>query len=214
MKKKLTTSTLLLGICLAPLIKVADVYAFEALNHYTNNELTFTIRASDDVSGIRVIETPDGNKFYFGEFTQGDKEAFLDYQIHTNGNYTFTASDVATNKVSTSQKVERIDKNSPTIKTQGNPSYWTNKDVRLTIQFQDKESGLAEITFPDGTKEILGDSLGGTTSLVSRQYTIKQNGSYEFQAKDSAGNITTLTEKVVYIDKASPGESNIEIQIK
>lgn len=118
---------------------------------YTQNNIAVDIDAQDGVSGVRVIETPDGNQHMFGAYTQGVPRAELSYQLTRNGDYTFTAVDVAQNRASAVKSVRNIDKEGPSIVLQGNPSEWTNQSVDLQYAVGDNISGVNYVILPDGT---------------------------------------------------------------
>lgn len=209
--KKLTkkaTAWLLASLFLVTL-NHNPVQAFDSLQSYTNQPLTFTLRARDEISGIRIMENPDGSQFYFGVYTQGEAEVHLDYQVHGNGIYTFTAYDVATNTASVTKEIGNIDRKAPTITTNGNISDWVNVDVVINLEFEDAESGIKRIVYPDGSEETFAD---GHTDIIQRTYTIKQNGDYTFLTEDVAGNTTQLTEYITFIDKTVPTENIVIIQ--
>lgn len=154
------------------------------------------------------METPDGGQVYFGVYTQGEAEVVLDYQVHDNGIYSFTAYDVALNPASVTKEIGNIDRKAPTITTNGNISDWVNVDVVINLEFEDTESGIKRIVYPDGSEETFAD---GHTDIIRRTYTVKQNGDYTFITEDVAGNTTQLTEYITFIDKTVPAENIVII---
>ena len=70
----------------------------------------------------------------------------------------------------------------------------TNKDIILTIIATDEGSGIKEIVLPDGTK----------VTEERTTYIVTENGSYNFIARDNAGNETEETIEITNIDKVPP----------
>lgn len=209
MKKRfMKMTTLLFSISLLINFTTYTAKAFESLKNFTNEPLVFTLNAKDGDSGVRVMETPDGVQLYFGVYTQGVKQSQIDYEVHGNGVYTFTAIDVASNTASTSQKIENIDRLAPTLTTKGNVSSWVNKDVVISVEMEDKDSGIRRITLPNGTVEYFEK---GNKDPIKREFVVKLNGTYTFEVEDVAGNIAKVTEFVTFIDKIAPAENIITI---
>lgn len=143
-------------LCLVGLLSIWKTQAVEAsdrvpLDAYTQDVITVNVTAMDGISGVRVIEAPDGNHYLYGSYTQGASSAKLSYVLTQNGDYTFTAVDVARNRQSATKSVRNIDKDGPAISINGNPTEWTNESIMLDYEVTDDISGVNYVILPDGT---------------------------------------------------------------
>ena len=75
-----------------------------------------------------------------------------------------------------------------------NPSTWTNGSVNINLSVSDTQTGLKNITLPDGRIE--------TSSNIN--YGVNANGQYYFKLEDNAGNINNYSVTVSNIDKGNP----------
>ena len=146
-------------------------------NGWSNKDMTLTITASDNQSGVKNITLPDG------EVVNGSSAT---YKVSSNGTYTFKSEDNVGNittktfEVGSSNTELKIDKTAPTIRTEyDHASGWTNEDITVNISVTDEESGVKSITLPDETV-VSGDKAS---------FTIDKNGTYTVMAEDNAGNI-------------------------
>lgn len=119
-------------------------------NQFTNNPVEINVEAEDSESGIRVLEFPDGTRQFYGQETQGLSNVQTNYSVIDNGDYTFYAEDVATNKSSSTESIQMIDNEPPLIEVSNNPREWTNESVTLEAFFDGGWSGLAGIELPNG----------------------------------------------------------------
>ena len=78
---------------------------------------------------------------------------------------------------------------------------WTNKNIELNISATDEDSGIERVTVND---EVILENDGSIT------YIIKQNGMYNIEAIDMAGNIIRKTITISNIDKNLPEIYDIE----
>ena len=78
---------------------------------------------------------------------------------------------------------------------------WTNKNIELNISATDKDSGIKRVTL---NNEIILESDGSVS------YIIKQNGTYNIEATDIAGNSIRKTITISNIDKTLPKIYDIE----
>lgn len=106
------------------------------------------------------------------------------YEFLSNGEFTFEFRDLAGNYGSATAKVDWIDHDVPEAILKYDITSVTNKNVTVTIEF-------------DEDAVVLNNE--GKTS-----YTFKENGEFTFQYQDEAGNTGSVTAKVDWIDKISP----------
>ena len=94
--------------------------------------------------------------------------------------------------------IEVKDTNAPEIsEITGNPTDWTNSNVKLKVVATDKGSGIAGYRMDKGNWQ------------TTDEFTVVENGKYTFSIKDYADNITTEEIDVKYIDKTAP--TNVKI---
>lgn len=158
--------------------------------NWTKSDVVINATASDKTTGIASITTPNN------AVTNG---ASASYSATENGAYTFTAKDNAGNTKSESITISNIDKTGPEVNIDYDKSHltngWSSKDINLTITASDNQSGVKNITLPNG--EVVNGS--------SATYKVSSNGTYTFKSEDNVGNITTKTFEV--------GGSNTELKI-
>lgn len=160
---------------------------------WINGDVTLTLQATDDKSGIRSIELPNGNIL-----TNANSASFV---VTQNGNYTFKVTDNSGNVTSKTITISNIDKTAPSINLTPNPASWTNKDVQINASATDVGSGVKRIQLPNGNWVN-----GNSTS-----YSVAKNGLYEFVVEDNVGHVTKRTINVSNIDKDVPNAPNLEI---
>ncbi len=88
-----------------------------------------------------------------------------------------------------------VDTIKPNLTISKIPSSWTNKNIIVTINASDEESGIKCVTV-DG---VVISKVNGIY-----KYTVNLNGTYEVVAIDNAGNITKKSFTVAFIDKDAP----------
>lgn len=101
------------------------------------------------------------------------------YTFEENGSFTFIATDQAGNVTVLMISIINIDKVPPIITFNDYTTSPTNEDITVTATV---DSGW----------------------LVEDTYTFTENGDYEFEARDTAGNITKVTVTITNIDKTAP----------
>ena len=150
----------------------------------TNENITLSVSASDEESGINEITLPDGSIV---------SELPATYEVSENSDYTFSVTDNAGNTATKTVTISCIDKTAPTLEVtyDNNP---TNKNITFSVFTSDNESGISAIILPDG-------SINYSSST---QFEVSENGDYTFTVTDKAGNITTKTVTILNIDKTVP----------
>lgn len=154
-------------------------------SEWTDSTTIITWECVDDQSGFKEILLPDGTR------STNPTGEFVTEQV---GTYTFIAYDKVGNEKSTSIEIQNIDKIIPTLKLSQNTTEWTNEDVTITWECEDKQSGFKNILLPDGS--IKEEAKG--------QINAKDNGTYTFVGYDNVGNTTIERIEIKNIDKIAP----------
>lgn len=111
------------------------------------------------------------------------------YIISSNGIYNFKLVDISGNTIDVPVEISNIDKEAPKLFVAYSESEWTNQNVIATITSDET------ITVSNNNGEF------------SKEFT--DNGTFEFQVKDTAGNTNSIVAEVNIIDKQLP-DANIE----
>ena len=150
----------------------------------TNQPVTITVNASDALSGVKEIQTPDGVKVKGSQAT---------YRVAQNGTYRFRINDQAGNSLDYSVRVSNIDNGAPTLSlVVSNPEQWSrSKTIQVTAS---DTQGIQWIKLPNGN----------LVYQSSTTYTVTENNYYYFEAADAVGNITRNYIYVGKIDKEAP----------
>lgn len=109
------------------------------------------------------------------------------YTFAENGTYDFVIEDNAGNQATITASVNWIDKIAPSAKVNYSISEATNQDVIAYLSDISEE-----VTFVSGNLN------------ADHSYTFVDNGNYDFVIADRAGNQTTITASVNWIDKVAP----------
>jgi GBS Bsp-like repeat. len=155
---------------------------------WTNQGVTLTVNASDSESGVKRVQLPDGNWVNSGT---------VSFTTNTNGTYTFVVEDNLGNQTTKTVTVSNVDTTNPTLNVVADKTTWTNQNINLTANSSDGQSGMANITLPNG------QVVNGSTA----SYSVGTNGTYQFIAKDNVGNSTTVPYTVSNIDTIAPNVS-------
>ena len=158
------------------------------------------------------IKNADGQSIGKNEISTYGGQTFQIYRgsITVDKDTTFVAriTDGTNSLESTTITLSQFDHTAPTISgVSGNPSNWTNKDVTLTVNATDSQSGLADAAYSFD---------GGATwqASASKTYTSNTNG-IVIKVRDKVGNISThSTINITKIDKSTPkciwsGDTNV-----
>ena len=152
---------------------------------YTKDTVTITAKANDVGSGVKRIQSPDGNWI---------NSSSMDYTVSTNGTYSFVVEDNVGNVSTQNITISNIDITAPTLDLKPNINNWTNKNVVITAIGDDGQSGVKSITLPDGT----------VVNRNSATFTVTSNGIYKFTVEDNVGNITINYININNIDTVAP----------
>ncbi|GMQ56257.1 hypothetical protein AN1V17_06500 [Vallitalea sediminicola] len=143
----------------------------------TNQDVQIFLQGNESFD---VITVPETIKII-------ETETETKYYAEESGNYTFEISDRAGNITNKIISITNIDKVAPVLSIAYSNTEWTNGNVLATV------SADEEIT-------ILNND-------GSDNKTFNQNGEFEFQVKDLAGNVSKVTAQVNNIDKQNPNAS-------
>lgn len=166
--------------------KVAPVVeAVASETEYTNQDVTISVDASDDYSGLQTAAySYDRGVTWISENT---------YVVSANGTYTVWVRDKAGNITKKSVTIENIDKIAPVVTgLDFSSTSPCNTSVTVTVNATDELSGVS------------GYSFNGEAYKEQFIFTASTNGTYTYSVKDKAGNITTGSYVIDYIDKELP----------
>lgn len=134
----------------------------------TNKDVTLNVTTDDDLSGVKRIQKPNG---------EWENTSSLSYNILQNGTYNFVVEDNAGNQSSKSVTIDNIDKDAPS----------------LTVFLSQPEAGRVYIDYnatdKNGVKELKTPSELKKDEYSDKYYFSKE-GTYEFTAEDTVGNIS------------------------
>ena len=129
---------------------------------WTKNDIVATFNTEDG----DIITNNEGHNTY--TFTQ-------------NGEFEFKFTNMYGEEKTITAKADKIDKDSPEVEVTGMPTEYVSEDVTLTINAEDKLSGLAEMPYSFD---------GGVTWQAENTKTYEENTSgIKIQVKDNVGNI-------------------------
>lgn len=168
----------------------------------TGNTITVTAKQEDKMSGIKLLEYSIYKENEWGEWQKSN--IFSGLKVGTTYKVKTKATDNAGNYIESEELVIKTspDEIQPELKVSRNAKEWTNKDITLTIQASDNESGLKNVTV-NGKEIKITEGEG--------KYLVKENGTYRIIATDNAGNTKTEDVVVNKIDKILPSMVKPEI---
>ena len=188
---------------------------------WTNQNVSFTVAASDSGSGLASSAYSFSNAS--GSYSWGTTKSKT---YSTNQTVYFGVRDNAGNIATTSRNTY-IDKLAPSIPTySGYNGNWTNKDVTVTVKSTDRAANSSYGC--SGVKSYSSSNTQGSYSWkdasavnASYNFTYTSNGTYYIYAKDQAGNISSDSTAAspaskplvlkVKIDKAKPVISDVSV---
>ncbi|MEG0764372.1 MAG: hypothetical protein RR424_11180, partial [Oscillospiraceae bacterium] len=154
---------------------------------WTNSDVTISIAAQDDLSGVHHILLPDGQEV---------SAAAADYIVADNGTYAFSVFDNSGNEFKYPVAVSNIDKTSPVV-TPNVPTAW-QQEITFTLDSFDDQSGTVEY-------QVAADTNIPKTWQSTNSFTTKRNGIIYGFAKDAVGNISQpVAIDIQNIDREKP----------
>ena len=154
-------------------------------SEWTGETTIVSWECTDDQSGFKEILLPDGTS---------SKEKTGEFTTEQVGTFTFVAYDNVGNKKSVNINIQNIDKVQPELQLSKNTEEWTNEDVIISWEADDKQSGFNYILLPDGS---ISKNKSDSTNA-------EKNGNYSFIVYDNVGNTILKTIEITNIDKIAP----------
>ena len=159
---------------------------------WTNCDVTITVNAQDNFSGVRDITLPNGT------LVEGN---IAKYKVSVSGVYNFAIRDNCGNITQYAVNVKNIDLLAPELSHTLKPNDWTNDKVTIELVATDPlpedgyaSSGVQSITLPDG-KVVESDKA---------KFIVTENGIYNFIVTDKAGNNNDYRVEVKNLDHVAP----------
>lgn len=178
---------------------------------------TANVQGNSDLARVRFH---DGNSWSGWENTSGRSRSFS-RTVTSNRTVRMEVENQAGNTFTQSHHIENIDGVAPELDFTHNPRTWTNQNVTTTIRARDggpndgprsprhRVSGIRRMRMRrQGGSWSSWDNYGApselSTSWYNRTRTITENGTYDVQLEDRAGNVRNQTFTVDWIDRANP----------
>lgn len=169
-------------------------------NGWYKGDTSVTFNVSDSESGVASFKVNN----------EGKSNGYKVSVPEGTTSYKYEASDNAGNTNSKTISLS-VDKSSPTVSIAGGASFFTNKDVSLSITGTDKYSGLKrmEVEYSsDNAKwtKYQEFTFEGVTSPQTKTVLASKNGYYRVKAEDLVGYSKTSdqTIHITKIDKEAP----------
>lgn len=180
---------------------------------WTNQNVTVNWTANaQGVSDLDQVRFYDGSSWSGWTNTSGRTQTFS-RTVSSNRTVHFEVRDHAGNVAGRAHTVDNIDKDFPALTVAHNPSTWTNQNVTSTFSSRDfgdadRISGVQRLRMrpENGTWDSwtnYGSATELSTALFNQTRTITQNGTYETQVQDRAGNNRSRTFTVDWIDRTA-----------
>lgn len=151
----------------------------------TNKNVILKVTASDNISGVKSIEDPDGN------INNSDN---ILYEATENKTYVFKSIDNLGTETIKTITVDNIDKVNPNIKLSPLDTGWVKSESRIKVDISDNNNNGLKLVLPNKAE----------TSKESTIYKANSNGEYAFKVIDIAGNETVETINISNIDDKKP----------
>lgn len=186
---------------------------------WTNGNVWIDVTGRNAISGLASIRyvsggSITGNTTY--PFTGTTSAQTVRFTATQNGTYTFDITDRAGNVRRVTQVVDTIDRTVPHGSTTQTPTAWTNQNVTLRVAGGDTNaqgpriSGVERVRMrPVGSSSwaetrTVSDSTESSPNFNPLSFTITDNGRYQFEIRDRAGNIRVIEHTVSNIDRSAP----------
>ena len=183
----------------APVISDISVSGFEITNVDTPVTASISIKAEDDKTPYPDLEyafipqSADEDDDIVSEPDDADwtRKAVFELDITKNGTWIAFCRDQSGNLTSMEKEIVVVDQKAPVMSVRLADSEWCNS-TKLIVDAEDYLPVEYKVIPPNGT-----DS-GWTTQS---EYEVNCNGTWEVQARDSVGNISTESINVSNIDR-------------
>ena len=171
-------------------------------NTWTHDNVTVTIKSSDNHSGIDRIEWYENNAWTTRALTTTNGTGTISYTVNRNETVRFRAVDKVGNVSAEATTIVKIDKTAPT--NTAPTATVTAQSITVTCKQTDSLSGIKSGTTQYALKT--GDTWSAWQT--SNKFTkLKQSTSYVVKTKvtDNAGNSAESSETTVYTSKLAAG---------
>ncbi|PAK52042.1 hypothetical protein CHH75_13515 [Paenibacillus sp. 7541] len=184
--------------------------------------VTISADAVDHESGIYFTHWAPGVQpvSFFknrrGNFFRGS------FNVTSNGDYTVYAEDYAGNAATRQIAIHNLDDIPPAISWTPSTIEPTAKDVVITVDVSDQESGVDIVKWAAGQQQASYFATGGT-EVQGANFAVSENGLYTIYARDKAGNEQLETVEItnIYNNGSSlqvsldnPGWTNMPVRIQ
>ncbi len=170
----------------------------------TNKEVTVNLHP------VLAREKVKTTGFSFNSGANFQTDYFKSFVV-TNGQVTGVAqtkNDIPMYSDKKNYKITSGDAGGPTINVTMSPTSWTNDDVTLTGTGQDSTSGIVAYGFKKSSAlpyvSSSWHSITLTKNQITKTDTVSTIGTYYFNLKDEAGNLSNKSIVVDNIDKIKP----------
>ncbi|CAH8722112.1 fibronectin type III domain-containing protein [Paenibacillus melissococcoides] len=174
-------------------------------SHWSQGPVILTATASDNETGVRHIELPDGSLV---------KGKAAQYTAQANGSYTFKAVDNAGNVTERTLQVSNIDREAPMIAISPMERIWGMGDIPVEIRYADGLSGVD----PNSRMYAISNSPAAPTqwkaATADVQYlTVAEEGQWYIHAKvsDRAGNTQQLVTQALQLQSMPQEPSDFRV---
>lgn len=163
------------------------------LTDWSNGDVTLVVKGTDNESGVKRIQLPDGT------WVNGSTYNFV---ARENGSYTFVVEDGGGNQSSQTVVVSKIDKSKPNAPTMSSIDSWSSTNVIVSVD-SNGDTGGSGVQL---VEYMLQGATSKTWSAYSNPINVSAEGTTTISTRvlDRAGNISNESTKVVRIDKSSP----------
>ena len=171
-------------------------------NTWTHDNVTVTIKSSDNHSGIDRIEWYENNAWTTRALTTTNGTGTISYTVNRNETVRFRAVDKVGNVSAEATTIVKIDKTAPT--NTAPTATVTAQLITVTCKQTDSLSGIK----PGTTQYALKTGDTWSAWQTSNTFTkLKQSTSYVVKTKvtDNAGNSAESSETTVYTSKLAAG---------
>ena len=176
---------------------------------WTNEDVIITINATDSYSGIKNIQYSFDDSKWTTKTSGFDSGSISKKTIWTP-EYTATQNRTlyvkATDNVGHVTTVKstniKIDKVAPTVNiTNSSGGAWTNKDVKITANASDSNSGIKSIQYTTGTSY---STWSNSTSASNTWAKANRNQTLKVRSIDKAGNVSSIVSTNIRQDITPP----------
>ena len=172
---------------------------------WTNQDVTVTLSAQDDGSGIDHYEWYENGAWTTRAISLANNKGTILFTGNRNETLRFRAVDKAGNISSEGTTAVKIDKTNPTVTFGTNGGSWA-KSRSTTVSASDTLSGVSSIKYQWSTSTTAPTSFSTTISSGATVNGSGVTGTYYLwvQVTDKAGNVLTTKSNAFYFDNTKP----------